>query len=190
MTYHIYFPIEKLSSQRGISERKLSDLTQVSRACLRDIKRGDSNLTLGPVCAVAEYFDKHIEVLATSAHCDSEYSTVATAMKVARDGFESWKIHFFDFVDELRRTSDPRLVILPPPSGVDKELKALLASLARFLCEEIGMSPPSWTLARYYLEQPWFPAGIESLKASAILESPTAFRNNNIFVLSNFAERA
>jgi hypothetical protein len=40
------------------------------------------------------------------------------------------------------------------------------------------------------LDSPWFVAGIENLKASALVESPVRFRKRNIFVLANFLERA
>jgi hypothetical protein len=41
-----------------------------------------------------------------------------------------------------------------------------------------------------FLPDPWFVAGIENLKASALVESPVQFRRNNIFVLGNFLSRA
>jgi hypothetical protein len=40
------------------------------------------------------------------------------------------------------------------------------------------------------LPAPWFVAGVENLKASALVESPVQFRRNNVFVLGNFLARA
>lgn len=40
------------------------------------------------------------------------------------------------------------------------------------------------------LPEPWFVAGVENLKATALVESPLPFRRNNIFVLGNFLSRA
>ncbi|NCO37375.1 MAG: hypothetical protein COZ06_23865 [Armatimonadetes bacterium CG_4_10_14_3_um_filter_66_18] len=40
------------------------------------------------------------------------------------------------------------------------------------------------------LPEPWFVSGIENLKATALVESPTHFRKRRIFVLGNFLERA
>jgi hypothetical protein len=40
------------------------------------------------------------------------------------------------------------------------------------------------------LPRPWFVAGVENLKATALVESPLPFRRNNVFVLGNFLSRA
>ncbi len=120
----------------------------------------------------------------------SELSTVGVAMSVLNDGKNSWKIHFMNFVDEFRRTLDTRLLLLPPPNSLSIELRALLSSIVLMLCEEAEVAAPQWARKRVDLERPWFVSETESLKASALLESPLAFRRNNIFVLSNFLERA
>jgi hypothetical protein len=38
--------------------------------------------------------------------------------------------------------------------------------------------------------KPWFVSEVNSLYAMALFDSPLAFRNNNIFVLENFLNRA
>ena len=106
------------------------------------------------------------------------------------NGFDSWKIYFFNFVDEFRKTMDPRLILLPPIEALDKKLYALLSSIVRYLCNEIHTTPPDWALKRHFLSTPWFLSGMESLKATTILESPLEFRNNNNYVQNNFLNRA
>lgn len=100
----------------------------------------------------------------------SEYSLPLISLRIKTDGFESWKIHLFDFVDEIRRTKDVRLLLLPPVKGLDSKLEALIASTTLELCREQHWSPPSWALENKFLFQPWFPSQMESLKASAVLE--------------------
>lgn len=146
-------------------------------------------MTVGSIGLLAQVFERQVEVLVSAGDVFSEYSTVATALKIERDGIDSWKIHIFDLVDEFRRTVDGRLIILPPPHNFDRRISALLASTVRTLCEELGVSAPRWATLRYFIPTPWFPADSNSLKASAILESPLYFRANNIFVLSNFLSR-
>ena len=51
--------------------------------------------------------------------CNSDYSTYAVSLKVQHDGFDSWKIHFFNFVDEFRKSWDVRLILLPQPLSLD-----------------------------------------------------------------------
>jgi hypothetical protein len=161
----------------------------VSRMSLRKLKRGAGNVTLCVIRNLTDFLKLDLNIIAAPLECDSDYSTVATAYKVQRDGSESWKIHYMDFVDEFRRSLNPMLIILPPPRSFDAKLKALLASLVRYLCNEIEMPCPRWACKRYYLASPWFPSGVESLKASAIVESPIEFRSNNIYVHNNFTAR-
>ncbi len=139
---------------------------------------------------LAEFFNREVEVILSAQDTLSEYSVVATALKIERDGFESWKVHLFNFVDEFRRTMDTRLVILPPPKSGDPRIIAMLASSTRFLCDEIGTATPQWAIRRCFLSTPWFVSGMNSLKASALLESPLVYRMNNIFVHENFLLRA
>jgi len=90
---------------------------------------------------------------------------------------------------EFRRTKDVRLVLLAPSLKLDRKLVALIASTTIELCHEIGLETPHWAKQNFFLESPWFVSGSEALKPMAILESPLAFRRNNIFVLDNFLQR-
>ena len=189
MEYRFLFPITRLRQKNSLSERALAALAGISRRCLRQVAQNETNVTTGSIRALALALSCQVEIIAAPTSRAPEFSTIATVFKVQRDGFDSWKVHFMDLVDEFRRSLDPRLILLAPPCDFDRKLTALMASLVRYLCEEVGLEPPSWALKRYYLDTPWFVAGMESLKAGAILESPLAFRNNNIFVQENFAER-
>lgn len=187
-----YFSFNYLRKIKHLSERELANFAKISRGSLRkieNIENNDSNLELLSLVKLANYFKQEIVLLSTSENIFSEYSTIATAFLTERDGFDSWKIHYFNFIDEFRRTHDPRLILLPPHKSFDKKLFSLLASIVKELCNEIKMSVPKWAKSRYFLKQPWFIAEIESLKASVILESPLAFRNNNIYVHNNFLQR-
>jgi len=52
------------------------------------------------------------------------------------------------------------------------------------------MHAPDWAQKDHCLPEPWFVAEMESLKASALVESPAYYKKNNIFVLENFLKRA
>jgi len=186
-----YLPFDRLQRLRNFSERGLAHAAGLSRGVVRQLLHPtQGNLTISSIDRLAQLFDRDVEVVVTGSEILSDYSTVATAFKIERDGFDSWKIHLFDLVDEFRRTMDGRLVILPPPNSVDPRIAALSASTVRALCEEIGICAPRWATRRHFLSKPWFVSGMNSLKASALIESPLAFRANNIFVQSNFLERA
>ena len=200
----LYVPFKSLLSRRNLSLRAVSKEANISRGCLSQILAGEVNgdvndvvnVELASLARLTAFLDQTLVVLShpndshSSAACSTLYSTVAVSLAVERDGFESWKIHYFNLVDEFRRTLDPRLILLPPPPSLDNRLKALLASIVTEIALEAKMNVPSWACRRQFLPQPWFLSGMESLKAMALIESPLPFRNNNIFVLQNFLARA
>ncbi len=101
-----------------------------------------------------------------------------------------WTLALFDFVDAFRRTHALSLIETPPDSKLELRLQVLLAAVADQLCQEFGIAAPLWLEAMLVLPQPWFVADVQNLKASAIVESPLAFRKRGIFVLGNFLDRA
>ena len=186
---HILSVLRSILKSKRLSERRVAVDSGLSRGLIRSILSGESSVTL-----------KSLETLLDSVGCEAmllvvkyqgmpERSVVAASCKIEADGFDSWKIHLFDFVDEFRRSWDPRLVLLAPVSTLEPRLQALFSATVAFLCREAGMSAPDWTRRNIYLEHPWFLSGMESLKAMTILESPTEFRRHNIFVQENFLKR-
>jgi hypothetical protein len=114
---------------------------------------------------------------------------VRSAGKPPRKGITDWA-PFFDAVDEVRRSGRfEALKQLYSRSRRTRE-RALLNATACALAAELGAPPPWWAMRPLALAEPWFVAGIENLKASALMESPIQFRRNNIFVLGNFLSRA
>ncbi len=99
-----------------------------------------------------------------------------------------WKIAFFDFVDDFRQNRDLCQVAEPFDSSDDKT-DALLASTVESLCDELNLNAPDWLRQIPASQKPYFVAGIENLKATAIVESPLRFRIRKVFVLENFLER-
>lgn len=97
-------------------------------------------------------------------------SVTEVSMRMILDGFKSWKTHLFDFVDAFRATNQAGLLD-PPASGLEARLQALCASTVEALCAEKGLKPPPWCAGVPALDRPWFVAGIENLKAMALVES-------------------
>jgi len=183
-------PLRSRRLRRGESERALAHAAGVSRGALRAVERGAGNGRLGTLAAAAAALDMRVEMIGVGDEGASDCSTVAVSLRVVADGFRSWTQHFMNLVDEFRRTFDPRLLLLPPTAQLDPRLRALLAAIVCELCGEAVIDPPRWAGRPHFLPTPWFVAESESLKASALLESPLSFRRNNIFVLANFMERA
>jgi transcriptional regulator with XRE-family HTH domain len=180
-----------LRKAQNLSEREAAMRTGIARETLRSLERDPRGAKLAHLEDLARLLGRGVVLaIVPDDAAPSELSTVAISLAVIRDGFDSWKLHFMDLVDEFRRAGDVRLLMLPPVSTLDVKLRALMASIAYALCAEAGIEAPQWSQREYYLDRPWFVAGIESLKASAMIESPLSFRRNNIFVLANFMMRA
>lgn len=179
-----------LRALAGLSERELASNIGLSRLTIRSIESGLRKSTLQNFDTVCRGLKrKSLFLVVPEAECVSSSSIVAVSLKIIQTGAESWPIHLMELVDHFRKSLDPRILLLPPVQSLDRKYVALLASTTLMLCEEVGLEPPEWALGERFLEKPWFVSESESLKASALLESPWAFRRNNIFVLENFLRR-
>jgi hypothetical protein len=92
-----------------------------------------------------------------------------------------------EFLDEFYVEDDPDrragMLIDEPPMTEDSRANAYYAAVAEHLALKYHLPVPGWTQhpARF-LKRPFFPCGLESLKATLLVESPTAFRRRMIFV--------
>ncbi len=131
-----------------------------------------------------------IELLSRGFLGEDKDSLCAASVRIMEDGSESWPLHLFNFVDAFRRRGDVKLVASPPSTGATQRIQCLLTSTMEAVCAEKGVPVPAWSRGVPALQKPWFVSGIESLKAMTLVQSPIHFRKRNIFVLSNFLERA
>jgi hypothetical protein len=77
-----------------------------------------------------------------------------------------------------------------PPATGDSGVDAALAALAEHLARRDGWRPPSWTMdERRYAEPWWFVSGVRAWHATALVESPLAFRKRGVFLTSSALER-
>lgn len=92
-----------------------------------------------------------------------------------------------EFVDEFHSApSAARASLLsgePPLLAGDERANAYYAAVAEHLALTHRLQVPAWTQSEErFLRKPFFPAGLESLKATLLVESPPAFRRRMIFV--------
>ena len=99
-----------------------------------------------------------------------------------------WKIPLMDFVDDFRYHKDLS-AIADPFDLSDERRDAVLASVIETLCDELGISIPSWLAKVPACKEPYFMSGIESLKAISLVQTPVRFRLRKIFVLENVLHR-
>jgi hypothetical protein len=103
-------------------------------------------------------------------------------------------IKIANFIDEFRRASlDRKLKMVEKPKLQFKKRihNSYFAASVEYLCLESHIPIPAWVHnKKYFLKDPFFAGGLESLKAFLLVESPLPFRRRNIFVSENALERA
>ena len=92
-----------------------------------------------------------------------------------------------EFLDEfyVERNPEARAAMLAeePALSDDAHANAYLAAVAEHLALRNHFDPPEWVGEKTrFLRRPFFPCGLESLKATLLMESPAAFRRRLIFV--------
>ena len=76
------------------------------------------------------------------------------------------------------------------PCRIERVQDAYLAALAEHLAHLDRLPAPGWSgQSERFLETPYFAGGLQSLKATLIVESPSAFRRRLIFISANALSR-
>lgn len=121
-----------------------------------------------------------------------------TARAVARRAatLEEFGMNLRDWFHALRHLSSraqlQRAVVVRPPRCAGKfeqgEIAdAFLAAQVEYLCHRAGVRPPSWTRdPSYVLDEPWFSVPFPQVRAHLLLDTPTEFRNRNLFTTPEF----
>lgn len=178
--------------QRGLSQRRLATLAGLSYKSVQLIEGGGCNVEVATLQRLAKalgYPRQMLERRLEGFFSTSPDSAAVVAEWIIVKGEDSWRTRLFDFVDAFRVAEDPAHLIADAPCGSSR-IQGLVAATVEVLCAERGIALPGWCAAVPALSEPWFVAGVENLKASALVESPVHFRRRNIFVLGNFLARA
>lgn len=178
--------------RRGLSQRGLARRAGVAYKTVQLLEAGGHDARSSTLTRLAKALGlPGPEALLGGRAAPEELSAAGTVELIARDAEESsWKLRLFDFVDAFRRSPSAAAVARAPGPGGAPRVLALTAAVVEMLCVEKKITIPWWCAAAPSLEKPWFVAGVESLKAAALVESPAAFRSRNVFVLANFLSRA
>ena len=111
--------------------------------------------------------------------------TVAGVADRVRAG-EDLRFAVRELLDEfaLRGRDELRVrALADEPAPVDEHVDAYLAALAEHLARTHALAIPAWTLQeRRALDHMWFPGVAPGFRATALRESPAAFRRRGIFI--------
>lgn len=177
----------------GLSQRELAQKAGIAFRTLQLLEWGRHDPRWSTLVKTAGALDMTAQELALSLEprAGTPPDTAAdVSSRTLEQGESSWSLHLFEFVDGFRRNPRSNLIVQAPDFRSSHRLQALLSSTVEFLCVEQGIPVPWWCAGVPPLPEPWFISETESLKASALVESPAQFRQRNIFVLGNFLERA
>jgi hypothetical protein len=111
--------------------------------------------------------------------------TIATVAERVRGG-EDLRFAVRELLDEfaLRGRDELRMQALAEePTSVGPQVDAYLGALAEHLARIHGLPTPRWALSeRRTLDHMWFPGVARGFRATALRESPAAFRRRGIFI--------
>jgi transcriptional regulator with XRE-family HTH domain len=184
--------IKRAREVRAVSQRNLAKRSGISFRTMQLLESGRWDPKISTLRRVVEALGYPAEIVEDRLRqiTESDPDSVPIFTERLSREEDAWKIWLFNFVDRLRAKPEARLIDGPPSPSASERIRALTAATVESLCREIGRTPPDWCRGVPSLKEPWFPAEIENLKASALVESPIDFRKRNIFVLGNFLERA
>lgn len=184
--------ITRLRNFLKISQRVFAQKAGISFRSLQLVEGGKHNTSLETLekIALAFHYPKTLFRKYISHFFELPQDSIAIlSLHLKSHPKQDWKILFFNFVDAFRSSKNPSLIAEPPCEGLSPFYFCLVAATVEMLCDELCVTKPWWTQALQSLEEPCFVAGVENLKAMALVESPAYFRKRNIFVLSNFLDR-
>jgi hypothetical protein len=121
--------------------------------------------------------------------------TLQEVATLARDG-ASLGYSIAEFLDEFYAEPHPERLVAEPESltGLlrdDGLADAYLAAIADHLSRQYRMVRPLWVFdPKRTLANPWFAMESHGGRMCMLVESPTAFRERNIFVSANALSRA
>lgn len=185
--------LRDIRDRHGLSQRRLAGRAGVSFRALQMIEAGETDPRLSSLAKIAAALGTPAGALEAEVGrllAEDPDSVVAVSRRIRDAGEASWKLWLFEFVDAFRRCPQDRLIAAPPVPETSDRVRCLLAATVETLCVECDRSRPWWCEGVGVLSEPWFVAGVESLKALALVESPVHFRKRNVFVLANFLARA
>jgi hypothetical protein len=113
---------------------------------------------------------------------------VANRVRQGQQAFDPAVREFLDsfYADPANRPA----AIRDQPDKIGPLPDAYLAAVAEYLASAFNLTCPDWTETHgRELVKPFFAGGLESLKATLLVESPAAFRRRMIFIGKNALSR-
>ncbi len=118
--------------------------------------------------------------------------SIAAIGQQAAAGLRPFDLAVREFLDAWQAMDivTKRDAIRDEPCRIGDVRDAYLAALAEHLAQLDGFLVPDWTeRPDRFLKSPFFAGGLQTLKATLLVESPLAFRRRLIFISANALSR-
>lgn len=126
------------------------------------------------------------------AKIDVMPDSIAGIGRGAATGLQPFDLAVREFLDSWQALDQARKLdaIRDEPDRIGAVEDAYLAALAEHVAHMDGLSVPDWAeRPDRFLKSPFFAGGLQSLKATLLVESPLAFRRRLIFISANALSR-
>lgn len=115
---------------------------------------------------------------------------VASRTLAKQDSFDRAVLEFLDSFYLMPSQEEREASIKERPELIAPLQDAYLGAVAEHLARLYDLEIPEWTdESNRFLRRPFFAGKLESLKATLLVESPSAFRRRMIFVSANALSR-
>jgi hypothetical protein len=117
--------------------------------------------------------------------------TLHEVSRRALSGVQAFDTAILEFLDFFYSNPAMRPASLAGrPEKLDAVRDAYVSAVAEHLAHRYGLPVPAWADRHGFdLTRPYFAGGLESLKATLLVESPTAFRRRMLFVSKDALDR-
>ncbi len=189
---------KSLRKQRGLSQAAVARQMGTSQSWVARMESGGVDVGLSSVRRYLDVVGARLDVqLDPTAEPGFRPMTLASLGRAARRHVpddEAMLRLCLQFIDDFREAdplSQASLIEDAPPSTGDSRWDAFLAALAEHLAYHGGLPIPLWVGGKgRFLMRWWFLSDLPSVMASALAESPAAFRSRGIFVTEDLFARA
>jgi transcriptional regulator with XRE-family HTH domain len=187
-----------LRKERGLSQADVARKMGTSQSWVARMESAEVDAGLSSVLrylqAIGARLDLRSDPRATSGFRPMTLADLARAGRLHRTDDEAMLRLCLQFIDDYRgadKGSRARLLEDPPPSTGDARWDAFLGALAEHLAYHDDLPTPRWVDRKgRFLKRWWFLSDLPSVMASAMAESPAAFRRRGIFVTEDLFARA
>jgi transcriptional regulator with XRE-family HTH domain len=187
----------RLREERGLSQAAVAERMGTSQSWVARMESGEVDPGLSSVRRYLEAIGAQLEVRPKPWPPPFHPMSLAALARVARRHLPDQEVMLrlcLQFIDDYREAEPAAragLLRAAPGSTGDERWDAFLAGLAEHLAYHDGLRIPRWTQrGDRFLKRWWFLSDLPSVMASALAESPAAFRRRGVFVTEDLFARA